>query len=74
MGFRPTRYGMHYLFVDYAQAFVSVYGNKIIECLAQFKVVAKLIRLIDLNPVSTRARVKINNEYTKEFKIEVRVK
>jgi hypothetical protein len=65
---------MHNLFFDNAQAFVSVYRHKIIECLAQYKVAEKLIRLIDLTLITTRAKVKINNEYTKEFKIEARVK
>jgi hypothetical protein len=65
---------MHKLLVDYAQAVVSVYRNKIIECLTQYKVAAKLIRLIGLTLINTGARVMINNEYTKEFKIEARGK
>jgi YbbR domain-containing protein len=44
------------------------------ECLAQYKVAEKLIKLIDLTLITTRARVKINNEYTKQFKIKARVK
>jgi hypothetical protein len=43
--------------------------NKIIESLVPFKIPAKLIRLIELTQINTAARVKINNEYTEEFKV-----
>jgi len=65
---------MHDMFVDSTQAFESVYRNKIIECLAQYNVPAKLIRLIELTLINNRARVKINNEYTEEFQVESGVK
>jgi hypothetical protein len=54
------------VFVDCTQA----YRNKIIECLVQHKVPAKLIRLIELTLTDPRARVKINNEYTGDSKTE----
>ena len=53
---------------------VSLYRNKLIECLAQHKVPTKLIRLIDWTLINTRARVKINKEYTEGFKVESVVK
>jgi len=46
--------------VDYTHAFDSVYRNKLIECLKIFDVPDKLIRLIALTLIQTRARVKIN--------------
>ena len=52
------------------QAFDSLYMNKIIDCLAQYKVPAKLIRLIGLTLINTRATVKINNDYTEEYRVE----
>jgi len=57
------------IFVDYIRAFDSVYRHKIIY-LAQDNVPAKLISLMKLTLINTRARVKINNEYTKELKVE----
>ena len=39
-----------------------------------YKTAAKLIRLIELTPINTRARVKINNECIEDFKVESRVK
>jgi hypothetical protein len=50
---------MHNVFVDYTQAFGCVYGNKIIECLLQYKVTAKLMRLIELTIINTGVRIKI---------------
>jgi len=61
---------MYNIFVDYIRASDSVYRNKIIWYLAQDNVPAKLIRLIELTLINTRARVKTNNEYTEEFKVE----
>ena len=61
---------MHNIFVDYMLAFDSVYRNKIIQCLAQDNVPVKLMRLAELTLINTRARVKINNEYTEAFKVE----
>jgi hypothetical protein len=40
----------------------------------QYKVPAKLIRLIELTIINTTARIKINYEFTKEFKVESGVK
>jgi hypothetical protein len=60
--------------VDYTQVFDSVYGNKIVEYLAQYKVPAKLLRLIELTVISTWARVEINSEDAEEIKVESEVK
>jgi len=64
---------LHDMFVDSTQAFESVYRNKIIECFVQYKVPAKSIRLSELTLTNNRARAKINNEYTEEFKVESEV-
>ena len=60
---------LHNIFVDYTQAFGCVYRNKIIECLVQYKVPAKVIRLIELIVINTKTRIKINSEYAEEFKV-----
>ena len=65
---------MRNIFVDYTPAFDSLYRNKIVECIVQYKVPAKLIRLIELTVVNTTARIKINYEYAGEFKLESGVK
>jgi len=53
--------------VDYTHAFDSVHINKLIECLKKLDVPDKLIRLIALTLIHTRARVKVNRDFTEEF-------
>jgi hypothetical protein len=49
--------------------FLTLYiRNKLITCVAQYNVPAKLIRVIELTIINIRAGVKVNNEYTEEFK------
>jgi hypothetical protein len=65
---------LYNIFVDYTHAFDCVYRNKLMECLKKFDVPDKLIRLIALTLKHTRARVKINKDYTEEFKVKCGVK
>ena len=65
---------LYNIFVDYTHAFESVYRNKLIECLKKFDVPDKLIRLIALTLKHTRARVKINKDYTEDIIVKCRVK
>ena len=62
-----------YLFIMH-RLFDSAYRNKIIECLVQYTVPPKLIRLIELTLFSTGSRVKMDSQYTEEFKVESGVK
>ena len=55
-------------------AFDSIKRNKIVDSLTQNKIPSKLIRLIKLTLENTTAKVKVNNEYTMEFRVESRVK
>ena len=58
---------LYNMFVDYTHAFDSVHRNKLIECLKKFDVPDKLIRLIALTLIHTRAKVKVNRDFTEEF-------
>ena len=58
----------------YTLALDSVLRNKLIECLKKFDVPDKLIRLIALNLIHTRARVKVNRDFTEEFIVKWGVK
>ena len=60
--------------MDYTRAFDSVHSNKVIECLKEFDVPDKLIRLIALTLIHTRARVKVNRDFTEEFILKCGVK
>ena len=50
--------------MDYKHAFDSVHRNKLIECLKKFGIPDKLISLIALTLTHTRARVKVNRDFT----------
>jgi len=65
---------LYNIFVDYTHDFYSVYRNKLIECLKVFDVPDKLIRLIALTLIQTRARGKMNRDFTEEFIVECGVK
>jgi len=55
-------------------AFDSIKRNKILDSLTQNKIPPKLIRIIKLTLENTTAKVKINNAYTEEFRVESGVK
>jgi len=55
-------------------AFDSIKRNKTLDSLNHNKIPPKLIRLIKLTLENITAKVKVNNAYTKEFRVESRVK
>ena len=65
---------LYNIFVDYTYAFDSVQRNKLTECLKKFVVPDKLVGLIALTLIQTRAQVKINRDFTEEFIVECGVK
>jgi sorting nexin-29 len=64
---------LHNAFVDFMQAFDSVNRPMIPECLKQYKVPRKLIKLVQATLQQTRVKVKINNVMTEQFEITSRV-
>jgi len=65
---------IHNIFIDYTHAFDSIKRNKILDSLIQYKIPPKLIRLVKLTLENTTAKVKVNNLYTSEFRVESGVK
>jgi hypothetical protein len=65
---------IHNILIDYTHAFDSVKRNKTTECLFQYRIPVKLIRLIKLTLEKTSAKVKINNKFTEEFQVQYGVK
>jgi len=61
---------LHYIFVDFLQAFDSINRNKVIDSLNEYNIPSKLIKLIALTLLGTSAMVKINNELTGKFDIQ----
>jgi hypothetical protein len=60
---------LYNVFIDYTQAFDSVYRDKIIKCLNNYDVPSKLIKLIAKTLQDTKVRVKVNQNYTEKFEI-----
>jgi len=65
---------LHNIFVDFMQAFDPVNRPMIPECLKQYKVPGKLIKLVKATLQRTRVKVKINNDMTEQFEITSGVK
>jgi sorting nexin-29 len=65
---------LYNIYVDYTQALDSVNRNKIIESLMQCDIPFKIIRLIGLTLTNTTAKIKINNQLTENFSVEIGVK
>jgi hypothetical protein len=55
---------LHNVFVDFMQAFESVNRSMIAECLKQYKVQRKVIKLVQDTLQHTEVKVKINNDMT----------
>jgi sorting nexin-29 len=58
---------LYNIFVHYTHAFDSVVRNEIIEFLMKYEFPDKLIRLTVLTLTHTRARFKVNRDFTEEF-------
>jgi hypothetical protein len=65
---------LYNILIDYSRAFDSVYRNKIIECLLEYEVPTKLIRLISGTLIDTKAKIKVNNSLSNDFKVEFGVR
>ena len=53
---------------------MRVKRNKVLECLIQYNIPAKLQKFIALTLTGTNATVKINNEFTDKFDVQTGVK
>jgi len=65
---------IHNICIVYKHAFDSIKRNKTLDSLTQNKIPSKLIRLIKLTLENTTAKVRVNNAYTMEFRVESGVK
>jgi len=65
---------IHNIFIDYTQAFDSIERNKTLDSLTQNKIPPKLRRLVKLTLEKTTAKVKVNNAYTSDYRVESGVK
>jgi sorting nexin-29 len=61
---------IHMLFVDFKQAYDSVYRKKLIEILYSFGIPGKLVRLIEISLTHIRGKVVIQGLTTDYFKVD----
>jgi hypothetical protein len=65
---------LHNVLIDSKEAFNSVDRSLISECLKEYKIPRKLIRLTTLTLKNTTAKVKINNELSESLIVNTSVK
>jgi hypothetical protein len=61
-------------FIDYSHVFDSIIRETILTSLHLNKIPPKIINLIKLTLENTTAKVKVNNTYTTDFRVDIRVK
>jgi hypothetical protein len=61
---------IHMLFVDFKQAYNSVYRKKLIEILYSFGIPGKLVRLKEISLTHTRGKVVIQGSTTDDFEVD----
>jgi len=62
------------VFIDYSHAFDSIIRESILTALHSNKIPPKLINLIKLTLKNTTVKVKVNNNYTSDFRVDIGVK
>jgi len=65
---------IHQLFVDFKQAFDSINRFKVLECMAEFGIPDKLIRLVKMTLSDTLCKVKIQNKTSNAFQVRFGVR
>jgi hypothetical protein len=65
---------LHNLFIDYTQAFDTVYRTAVIKSPKQFRIPTKLQNLITLTLQNTTAQVRVNNDLTEATDINTGVR
>ena len=62
------------IFIDYTHAFDSITRNKILDSLSMNKILFKLVNLIKVTLENTTEKVKGNNAYASDFRVDGGVK
>jgi sorting nexin-29 len=65
---------LHVLFIDFTEAFDSVNREKLLEIMYEYGISKKLIRLVEMSLNTTKAKVKVGNNLSKEFEFNKGVK
>ena len=61
---------LHKAFIDINQAFDSLKRSTIIQALKEMQLPGKFVRLVSMLTQHTKAKIKLNNEYTEQIDVK----
>jgi hypothetical protein len=61
---------LHNSFIDFNQAFNSIKRSTIIQALKEMQIPGKIVRLVSMVTQHTKAKIKLNNEYTEQIDVK----
>jgi hypothetical protein len=61
---------LHNTFIDFNQAFDSINRSTVITVLKEMQIPGKIVNLINMVTQHTKAKIKLNNEYTEQIEVK----
>jgi len=65
---------LHNAFIDYNQAFDSINRSTVIKVLKEMQIPGKIVSLVNMVTQHTKAKIKLNNEYTEQIEVKTGIK
>lgn len=65
---------LYILFIDFAKAYDSITRTKIWEVMRKYKIPEKLVRLTRMCVLNSKAKIKVDTEYSETFEINTGVR
>jgi len=65
---------LHNVFIDFNQAFDSIHRSTVTKVLKEMQIPGKIIRLITLVTQRTKAKIKLNSEYTEQLEVKIGIR
>jgi len=65
---------LHDIFIDFNQAFDSINRSTVIKVLKEMKIPGKIVSLVNMVTQHTKAKIKLNNEYTEQIEVKNGIK
>jgi len=65
---------LHNVFIDFNQAFDTINRSTIIQALKEMQIPEKIVRLVNMVTQHTKAKIKLNNEYTEQIDVQTGTK
>jgi len=65
---------LHDVFIDFYQAFDSINRSTVIKALKVMQIPGKIVSLVNMVTQHTKAKIKLNNEYTQQIEVKNGIK